>query len=93
MTLPNGHYRTKAGSTVEVYGDYSGCVRVLFARFDEPRSCFDCTAEPYPEDWGDGTYRLTWHCEHCGGGSAVLEPDLTAGEVIAVGIGQGGRGV
>lgn len=28
MSLPKGHYRTKAGSAVEVYGKDSGSVRV-----------------------------------------------------------------
>jgi hypothetical protein len=77
-SLPNGHYRTKAGSTVEVYGQHSGCVRVSFDWFEEPDACCDCVVEPYPENWGDGTHRLTWRCDHCGGGSAVLEPDPIA---------------
>jgi hypothetical protein len=45
---------------------------------DETPSCFDCVVEPYPEDWGDGTYHLTWQCGYCGGGSAELEPDREA---------------
>ncbi len=82
MGLPNGHYRTKAGSTLEVYGAHSGCVRVEFDWLGEDHACFDCTVEPYPEDWGDGTYHLTWHCDYCGGGSAELEADLR-GEAAA----------
>jgi hypothetical protein len=82
MTLPNGHYRTKAGSTVEVYGNYSGCVRVSFDWCEEPNACCDCIVNPYPENWGGGEYRLTWDCVHCDGGCAVLEPDLTAGEAV-----------
>lgn len=78
MTLPNGHYRTKAGSTVEVYGQYSGRVRVSFDWLEEPDACCDCQVEPYPEHWGDDEYRLTWSCEICGGGSATLYPDPEA---------------
>jgi hypothetical protein len=73
-SLPNGYYRTKSGSTVVVYGEHSGCVRVSFDWFEEPNACCDCVVEPYPEDWGDGTHRLTWRCDYCRGGSAVLEP-------------------
>jgi hypothetical protein len=72
-TLPNGHYRTKAGSTVRVYGKHSGYLGVYFDWFEEPDACCDCVVHPYPEDWGDGTHRLTWKCDVCGGGSAVLE--------------------
>jgi hypothetical protein len=50
-SLPNGHYRTRAGSTVEVNGEHSGCVRVVFDWFEEPAACCDCVVEPYPEDW------------------------------------------
>lgn len=75
MTLPNGHYRTKAGSTLEVAGQHGGIFRVFFDWFEESMASCDCCVTPEPEDWGDGTHRLTWHCECCcGGGSAVLEP-------------------
>jgi hypothetical protein len=80
VTLPNGHYRTKAGSTVEVFGKYSGGVRVSFDWLEEPDACSECSVNPYPEDWGDGTHHLTWSCERCGGGSAVLESDPEASE-------------
>jgi hypothetical protein len=78
MTLPNGHYRTHAGSTLEVHGEHGGCVRVSFDWVEEAGACCDCTVDPYPEDWGDGEHRLTWFCEFCGGGSATLEPDPEA---------------
>jgi hypothetical protein len=80
VTLPNGHYRTEAGSTVEVYGKHSGSVRVSFDWLEERGACCDCQVDPYPEHWGGGEYRLMWHCEDCDGGSAVLEPDPEAEE-------------
>ena len=80
MSLTNGHYRTKAGSTVEVFGQHSGCFRVSFDWLEEPNACCDCYVTPEPEDWGDGTHRLTWSCDFCGGGSAVLLPDSAESE-------------
>ena len=47
VSLPNGHYRTKAGSTVEVYGQHSGCVRVCFDWFG-PLACCDCVVGALP---------------------------------------------
>lgn len=75
MKQPNGHYRTRAGSTVEVYGDHSGCVRVTFDWYEEPNACCECVVQPYPVDWGDGEFRLAWRCDYCDGGSAELFPD------------------
>lgn len=74
MALPNGKYRTKAGSTVEISGAHSGISHVLFDWLEEQDSCYDCDPDPYPQDWGDGTHHLVWCCEKCGGGSAALEP-------------------
>ena len=78
MKLSNGHYRTKAGSTVRIYGKYSGCANCIFDWLEEG-GCFDCEVEPYPDDGGDGNHYMTWNCDYCGGGSAELEPDPEGG--------------
>lgn len=72
MGLPNGHYKTEAGSTVEVFGKHSGAFRVKFDWMEESPACFDCEVNHEPEDWGNRIYHLTWHCDYCGGGSAAL---------------------
>ena len=74
MKLPNGKYKTLAGSIVEISGQYSGISMVDFDWFEESNSCDECNVECYPEDNGDGTHSLVWYCEECGGGSALLYP-------------------
>jgi hypothetical protein len=65
--LTNGHYHTRAGSTVTVSGPHSGIFEVAFDWLEEPNACFDCRVNPVPVDgW------LTWHCDRCGSGSAEL---------------------
>jgi hypothetical protein len=72
MFLPNGKYATAAGSTIELSGKFSGATCVDFDWFEEPEACIDCEVNPYPEDFGDGEWRLVWRCDYCGGGSARL---------------------
>lgn len=72
MALPNGKYRTRAGSIVEISGEHSGITKVAFDWLEEESACFDCVVNPYPEEWIRGTHRLTWTCDHCGGGDALL---------------------
>lgn len=66
MKLPDGEYRTKAGSemTIEKNGGRS---RVAFDWFEEENACCDCQPSAYEEDG-----RLVWSCDECGGGSAEL---------------------
>lgn len=71
MTLPNGKYKTAAGSTLEVSGKHSGIYKVDFDWFEEG-ACIDCQCEPYPEEWDKDDWRLIWHCDYCGGGNAKL---------------------
>ena len=65
MKLPNGKYRTKAGSTVEVSGAHSGRFNIEFDWFEEPGACIDC--RPSVEEG-----RLVWNCEEHESGSAEL---------------------
>ena len=74
MKLPNGHYRTKAGSFVEISGKHGGISAVEFDWFEEPNACIDCTVDPYPDRDCD-RWILTWECEECGGGCAEIVPD------------------
>ena len=71
--LPNGKYRTLAGSTVTISGNHAGVATVEFDWLDEDQACIDCHPEPYPEYWGHAEWRLVWHCAVCGGGSAKLD--------------------
>lgn len=70
--MQNGKYRTAKGSTVEISGKHSGITRVDFDWVEEEGACVDCEPEPYPEDYGDGDWRLVWTCEFCGEGNAKL---------------------
>lgn len=63
--LPDGHYRTAAGS--EVWISRNGGKSVVEFDWLEEGGCIDCTVELYEQDGN-----LTWHCDECGGGSAVL---------------------
>jgi hypothetical protein len=71
MKLLNGLYRTVAGSTVKISGNHSGRSEVEFDWLEEPEACCDCSANAYPEYDNDG-WCLTWDCEVCDGGRAVL---------------------
>ena len=68
MSLPNGHYRTAAGSEMWVSGKYGGVSEVSFDWLEEG-ACLDCQVSAYDADG-----RLAWTCEECGGGSAELLP-------------------
>jgi hypothetical protein len=68
--LNNGRYRTDAGSTVEISGKYSGISVVDFDWLEEG-ACIDCAVNVYPNSDG----YLTWTCEKCGGGRALLKGD------------------
>ena len=74
MKLPNGTYRTKAGSTVEISGKYGGVAKVTFDWFEEDNACPDCDVYPYPQWQGGERWDLTWACEVCDGGFAEIEP-------------------
>ena len=69
--LPNGKYKTKAGSELTISGKYSGIAGLDFDWFEEPGACCDCKAEPYPEQDGQNWY-IVWHCDNCGEGRAKL---------------------
>ncbi len=69
MKLPNGHYRTLAGSEMRISGKLGGVSRVLFDWVEESPACCDCHPDPY-EDHGC----LVWTCNMCGGGRAELSP-------------------
>ena len=66
MNLPNGHYRTAAGSEMWISGERGGISRVEFDWLEEA-ACCDCRPDAYEHDG-----RLTWTCDVCGGGSAEL---------------------
>ncbi|MCR4297553.1 MAG: hypothetical protein NUV75_02185 [Gallionella sp.] len=67
MTLPNGHYRTAAGSEMWISGTHAGKSVVEFDWIEEDNACLDCVPEAYDSDgW------LVWHCDYCGGGRAEL---------------------
>jgi hypothetical protein len=73
--LPNGDYRTEAGSTLRVSGKYSGIFEVGFDWVEE-EACCDCYANAEPQDYGSAglpDWRLVWHCDYCDGGAAKLE--------------------
>jgi len=67
VKLPNGAYRTAAGSTLKISGKHGGIGEVSFDWSEEPNACSDCRPSPYPDE-----DRLTWQCDYCGGGSAKL---------------------
>jgi hypothetical protein len=71
--LPNGKYRTAAGSTLTVSGKHSGKAAVEFDWLEEEGSCCDCQVNAYPEFDHVGWY-LTWSCDVCDGGRALLSP-------------------
>lgn len=71
--LPNGKYKTAAGSTVVISGDHSGISTVEFDWLEE-NACVDCEAAAYPVKQGADWF-LEWSCEECGGSMAVLYPD------------------
>ena len=66
MGLPNGIYRTKNGSIMEISGQHSGISKVDFYWLEEG-ACCDCQVSAYEED-GD----LIWWCDQCGGGRSEL---------------------
>jgi len=59
--LPNGHDRTKAGSTREVAGKHSGIFERSFDWLEKRDASFDCVVERYPEDSDGRAHRLPWH--------------------------------
>lgn len=69
--LPNGHYHTAKGSTLEISGEHGGRFSVDWDWCEEG-ACCDCSVNPHPVEWDEGEWRLTWDCDHCHGGSAVL---------------------
>jgi hypothetical protein len=73
-TLPNGSYRTKAGSTLQVSGKHGGIFTASFDWIEGDNACCDCHVDPVPAEWGNNEWRLTWDCEVCSGGSARLIP-------------------
>lgn len=72
MRLPNGLYRTSAGSTLTVAGDHGGMFTVSFDWLEESGACSDCRVDPAPDEG-----RMVWSCAQCGGGSAELFPLVT----------------
>lgn len=65
--MPQGKYRTAAGSELEVKPN-GGCT-VWFDWFEEPDACVECRPDPMPDDEG----YLVWSCdEHNGGKSKWL---------------------
>ena len=68
MKLPNGHYKTAAGSEMRISGTHSGRSVVDFDWLEEG-ACVDCRVSAYEHD-GD----LIWECDRCSGGRAALMP-------------------
>lgn len=68
MGLPNGHYRTAAGSEMWISGEHGGISRVEFDWLEEG-ACPDCVPDAYEYDG-----MLIWHCDQCEGGQAELQP-------------------
>ena len=64
--LPDGHYRTAVGS--EMWITRNGGKSVVEFDWLEENGCIECRVEPYEQDGN-----LVWHCDECGGGSAVLQ--------------------
>ena len=71
MKIVKGIYKTKAGSIVKFSGRYAGINEVKFYWPDEMNACIDCKPNTHPE-WDGKNIVLTWACENCGGGKAVL---------------------
>lgn len=69
--MKSGRYHTKAGSTLEISGKYSGIATLDFDWLEEG-GCIDCEPNPYPEE-DDGEWFVVWACDYCGGGRARLE--------------------
>ena len=67
MRLPNGKYRTAAGSTVSIH---EGRSDVVFDWFEEG-GCVDCSPDPFECEG-----YLVWRCPSCGGGQSELKPDV-----------------
>jgi hypothetical protein len=72
--MKNGKYTTAAGSTVELSGTNGGISRVTFDWLEEPEACSECDPNPYPEEGAEGRLYLTWYCNLCEGGGALLSP-------------------
>jgi len=79
-SLPNGKYQTINGSTVKVFGEYGGKVKVNFDWLEEKNACCDCRVEAYPEQFDEKDWRLVWNCDECGGGNAKLFSELSTKE-------------
>jgi len=73
MTLPNGHYRTAAGSEMWISGEHGGISEVSFDWLEEG-ACLDCRVSAYDIDG-----MLIWECEECEGGRAELFPVAAGG--------------
>ncbi len=67
MANKNGIYQTENGSTVKIFGEHSGKVRIDFDWLEENRACGDC--EPILKPNCD---HLMWSCDYCGGGNTKL---------------------
>ena len=75
MSLPNGEYRTIAGSRVTLSGPYGGsCV----VSFKEENACCDCAVNEYPSEDG----YLVWRCKYHEGGKAQLHRQFGEGRSI-----------
>jgi hypothetical protein len=74
-SLPNGFYKTKAGSQLEISGSHGGIVRLSFDWCEEPDACCECRPDPYPQKFDENDFRITWNCTRCDGGSAQLFPN------------------
>ena len=71
MKMAKGIYETKAGSIIEYSGKYTGINEVTFYWSDEMNACINCEPNTHPE-WDGQNIVLTWTCEDCGEGKAVL---------------------
>ncbi len=61
-------YHTLHGTTVEISGKYDGIVEIDFDWVEEAGACCDCR-DPYVSD-----ETLSWFCDVCDGGTALLYP-------------------
>lgn len=66
-----GSYTTKSGSRLEIDGKFCGKATLDFDWLEEG-ACCECKPDPYPHEFDEDHWRITWECDYCDGGSARL---------------------
>lgn len=69
MKLPDGKYKTKNGSTLEIKKG-GGAGIAVFDWLEEDNACCECQVSCFEQDGF-----LTWSCDECGGGQSELMKD------------------